>query len=338
MSPTLQQDIQRQRHLLEQWLEGPLNRVVADCRDVWPDQAALDQRLMAAILEIPYCKYLYVLDDNLKQISANASRDGLVDRHRGRDRAERPYLADALNGKVFALSHAYISRNSRRPTLTATRAIMADDGTIQGFVAADFDLRELPVTQASYRQPGQWIQMKGDAAIRSGLFNQERVLSPLDEQVDTVLAMLEELITVNGVFHTKLHFSSSRATIWTIDDPFNFRIHGIDELVNPDLCLVYPHRRYPENATIPADRIQDILQGFRKLRYMDETLYLRSGMMNIFNGIVGLTFSCDGSHYMPWDEFLEKDLDFWVGKAANGGACGKSGGGQMPEAARTALG
>ncbi|MFC1774593.1 hypothetical protein ACFL3A_14800, partial [Pseudomonadota bacterium] len=28
---------------------------------------------------------------------------------------------------------------------------------------------------------------------------------------------------------------------------------------------------------------------------------------------VGLNFSCDGSHYMPWDEFLEKSLGFWLG-------------------------
>jgi hypothetical protein len=53
---------------------------------------------------------------------------------------------------------------------------------------------------------------------------------------------------------------------------------------------------------------------------MDETIYLRSGMLNIFNGLVGLTFSCDGSHYMPWDEFLEKDIEFWVGKTSSTGA------------------
>ncbi len=29
--------------------------------------------------------------------------------------------------------------------------------------------------------------------------------------------------------------------------------------------------------------------------------------------IVGLNFSCDGTHYMRWDELLEKDLDFWLG-------------------------
>lgn len=70
---------------------------------------------------------------------------------------------------------------------------------------------------------------------------------------------------------------------------------------------------------IPADRVADILDNLRALRYMDENLYLRSGMLNIFNGLVGLTFSCDGSHYMPWDELLEKDLAFWVGKALEAG-------------------
>jgi hypothetical protein len=31
---------------------------------------------------------------------------------------------------------------------------------------------------------------------------------------------------------------------------------------------------------------------------MDETIDLRSGSLNIHNGIVGLNFSCDGSRYM----------------------------------------
>jgi len=44
-------------------------------------------------------------------------------------------------------------------------------------------------------------------------------------------------------------------------------------------------------------------------------------MLNIFNGFVCLTFSCDGSHYMPWDEFLGKDIDFWLGKVSGGGRC-----------------
>jgi hypothetical protein len=165
------------------------------------------------------------------------------------------------------------------------------------------------------------MQLKGDPAIRSGLFHQARVTSPMDERIDTVLDLLAELITVNGVFHAKLHFSSSRATLWTVDDPYRFHIHGIDELSSPDLCLAYPRRDYPADAEIPEDAIAKILRCFRDLRFMDETIYLRSGMLNIFNGLIGLTFSCDGSHYMPWEEFLDKSLGFWLGTSDTASAC-----------------
>ena len=33
------------------------------------------------------------------------------------------------------------------------------------------------------------------------------------------------------------------------------------------------------------------------------------------NGMVGLTLSCDGSHYMPVAEFLKRDASFWTGQA-----------------------
>ncbi len=106
-----------------------------------------------------------------------------------------------------------------------------------------------------------------------------------------------------------------------MEDPFRFRIHGIEELSNPDLCLVYPRRDYPDDAEIPQDAVARILHCFRDLRFMDETLYLRSGSLNIFNGLIGLTFSCDGSHYMPWDEFLDKSLGFWIGSSEAEGVC-----------------
>jgi hypothetical protein len=113
------------------------------------------------------------------------------------------------------------------------------------------------------------------------------------------------------VFHAKLHFSSNRAVIWLYDDPYRYRMLDINALIDPNMCLVYPTRAYPENALIPQDKIRPILDGLHQLRYMDETLYLRSGSMNIFNGIVNLTFSCDGSHYIPFDEFLNKEHAFW---------------------------
>lgn len=313
MNSNLQESISRQRHILKNWLSSSLVHLAEGCLAVWPDRQALEQRLMEGLAELPYCKYLYVLDSHARQLTANASRSGLMLDHFGRDRSDRPYMAEALAGSAFSLSEAYISRNARRPSLTAVQRIESPSGEFHGYLGADFDLRELPATQALYEQPGQWMQLKGDPAIRAGLFHQERIVSPMDERIDEVLDLLAELITVHGVFHAKLHFSSSRATLWLVDDPYRFRIHGIAELADADLCLAYPHREYPADAVVPVEAVRSILRCFRDLRFMDETIYLRSGTLNIFNGIVGLTFSCDGSHYMPWNEFLDKNIDFWLG-------------------------
>jgi len=88
---------------------------------------------------------------------------------------ERPYLADALGGEPFSLSDAYISRNSRRPSLTAVRHIERNEGFQLGFMCSNIDL---PLTREVYQQPDQWVQMKGDPAIRVGLFYQQWIESP----------------------------------------------------------------------------------------------------------------------------------------------------------------
>jgi hypothetical protein len=321
MNTELQQSIARQRIILKTWLAASLSELAQHCRSLWPDRHALENRLLEGLTELPYCKYLYVLDANTRQITANASRAGLLQEHFDRDRSDRPYLAEAIAGSPFSLSEAYISRNARRPSLTAVQRIVDDNNRLLGYLGADFDLRELPSTQALYEPPKQWVQLRGDPAIRSGLFRQERISSPMDEHMDAVLDLMTELITMHGVFHAKLHFSSSRVTLWPMDDPYRFRLHGIADLISADLCLAYPHRAYPADAVIPAESIGDILRCFRDLRFMDETLYLRSGMLNIFNGMIGLTFSCDGSHYMPWQEFLDKSLGFWLGTTDDASAC-----------------
>jgi hypothetical protein len=42
-------------------------------------------------------------------------------------------------------------------------------------------------------------------------------------------------------------------------------------------------------------------------------LYLGTGSLNVVDGMVGLTFSCDGTHYLPDGEFLDKPDSFWCG-------------------------
>jgi hypothetical protein len=194
--------------------------------------------------------------------------------------------------------------------------VVKHNNEIMGFIGADFDLRDLPVTSQLYEEPHNWRQIKGDPAIRGTVFQQCRIDSLMDRNMDPAMANLEELFTERGMFQAVIHFSSSRATAWFMDDPYRYRILDHEALADPDICLLYPPHAYPADALIPKERIASLLQGMRQLRVADETLYLRSASINIFNGMLSLTFSCDGSHYMSWKEFLDKDMSFWVGCAA----------------------
>ena len=317
MSQALDTAVARQRILLRGRLSGLLERLAQSCRALWPERGALEQQLIEALPSLPSCKYLYALDAHARQLTANISPQGLLPEHVGRDRSARPYLAEALAGERFSLSPVYLSRNARRPSLTAVQRIEDAAGGLLGFLGADFDLRELPLTRELYQQPGDWVQLKGDPAIRGGLFAQQRVESLMDGRIDEVLDLLTELIRAHGVFHGKLHFSSSRATLWTLEDPLRYRLLDFEDLTNPGICLAYPHRAYPAEAVIPPARIPEGFHTFHALRFMDETIYLRSGSLNIVNGLVGLNFSCDGSHSLPWDELLSKSLGFWLGTGAS---------------------
>lgn len=196
--------------------------------------------------------------------------------------------------------------------MTAIQFVRNANGVVLGFVGADFALRDLPQSHRLYEEPYHWRQIKGDPSIRGTVFHQTRSESMVDRHMDTVISVVEELMLNHGVYHVILHFSSSQAIIWVMDDPYRYRLLDMDALINPDSCMAYPNRPYPIDALVPAQQIRAVLDNLRALRFMDEMFYLRSGTLNIFNGIVGLTFSCDGSHYILYDEFLKMDQAFWV--------------------------
>ncbi len=160
----------------------------------------------------------------------------------------------------------------------------------------------------------RWKQYRGDPAIRGGLFEQCRVRSAMDDQFNETFAQIERLMCQHGVFHAKLHFSSSRATLWLYSDPCRYRVLSVDELLTATPCPACPSTHYPLDAVVAAQHIRPVLEMFRTLRFSDEQLYLRSGSLNLINGLVGLNFSCDGSHYLPADEFLASPLARWFGK------------------------
>jgi len=317
MITSAQQSIARQRDALTIFLKAPLSELASACAQQWENNAALEDVLRAGLAALPYCNHLYAMDLNGIQLTARVSPGGDDRQNIGLDRSRRPYMNNLLPLSDFILSEAYIGKYEKRPSITAVQMVKCD-GQPVGFLGAHFDLRELPLTAPLYEESRTWRQMKGDPSIRGGLFLQQRFESALDQHVDTVIAVIDELIVDHGIFHCEIHFSSNRATVWSQADPFRYHILTIDELVDPDVCLAFQKSPYPSTAEIAPANIRPLLESFRDLRFADETVYLRFASLNIYNGLVGLTFSCDGSHSIYADEFLGKGLAFWIGSAAAG--------------------
>lgn len=315
----LKQAIQQQRQELTARLGASMRDLATRCGGVFRDRAAVEAMLEVELARMPRCKHLFALDASGRQFIDNITRDGHDCAHFGRDRSRRPYLEGVVGTTDFKLSEAYISRNRKRPMLTAVQVVRDNHGVLIGFLGADYDLRELPATEELYQEAAAWRQVKGDPAIRGGLFAQTRALSLVDDHLDVVLPLMTELMTERGIFHGKLHFSSSRASIWLMSDPHSYRLLDSADLLDPDTCLAYRSEPYPDCACVPRDSIAAIFSMFRELRFADETIYLRSGSLNICNGLVSLNFSCDGTHYARYDELLARGIDFWLGGVLNSG-------------------
>ena len=315
MKPSWKDSIYLQREKLARLLQEPLARLADRCAPSWGSRDELNRVLLDGFPGIPHCTYLYCVGFDGLQICDNVSAEGLAPEHFGRDRSRRPYMQEAVPAWGFLLSDAYISLQKQRPSLTALQIVRSAEGRPLGYLGADFDLRDLPVTAELYEESGHWRQVKGDPSIRGMVFQQCRAESALDRQLDKGLSILEELLTERGVFQCIVHFSSSQAILWTVDDPYRYRILDQDALSDPDICLVYPSRPYPAEAVVPPGDVARILAHLRDLRMADENIYLRMSSINLFNGMISLTFSCDGTHYMRCDEFLDKGNDFWFGTA-----------------------
>jgi hypothetical protein len=310
----LEKTIARQRDNIENILAARLSQAAAICSQYWHEPDALDARLKQFLDTTPdhHCRLLYAINSEGSQHSSNVSDMGADNTRIGQNLSHRPYLdlRPEISHKDIFLSDVYIDKQRRKPCITALHRV-SEDGRQLGYIAADFGLNDLPLINIDEPQVCEWRQIKGDPSIRGTLFQQMRTRSAMDDHLDQVLDVVESLVTEQGIFHAKLHFSSSRATLWPYHDPYHYRLHVLDEITNPRVCLVYAKTDYPGDAQIPRAMVPQILGVFKALREADDTIYLRAASLNIMNGLVGLNFSCDGSHYMPAEEFMSKDLGFW---------------------------
>lgn len=304
--------IKNKKKTLAKHSEGILTALAKSCVYAWEDTVELDSILQDSLNMLPHCDLIYTVDTAGELVSSNIEAHTKDNTLRGRVLVGRPFM-DTLPYNGFTMSPVYVSLHSRKSCITVMQSV-TDGDKVLGFIAADFDVEKLPVDKELKKEETKWQQYKGDPAIRGTLFLQERVMSAMDKQLDNVTEIIKDMMVHHGIFHCKIHYSSSRVSFWTMENPYDYHIHMLDDLIDPERCLAYSRQEYPEVATVPVEKVAEVMDMLKILRNMDETVYLRSASFNLVNGIVGLTFSCDGSHYMNYSEFLEWDLDKWFGK------------------------
>ena len=155
--------------------------------------------------------------------------------------------------------------------------------------------------------PDRWLQIKGDPMVRAFLFQQSRVESLFDGEIDRVHEIVETLLTRKGTFHVKLHYSSSQLTCWFADDAYRYRVYVKEEVLAADFLDQFKDATLDHlQPVIDSNDCRMVLQEFRRLRTTDQTIYLRNGSINRINGMIGMNFSCDGAHYIDHKTFFNK--------------------------------
>jgi hypothetical protein len=159
--------------------------------------------------------------------------------------------------------------------------------------------------------PQRWIQIKGDPSVRAFLFQQSRQTSLFDENIDRLHRVICAMCTTKGAFHVKAHYSSSQLTCWFFDEPYNYRVYVKEEVLDPGFLDSFPSVPYEgRQPRVEKHQMGMILNEFKRLRLSDEQIYLRSASVNRLNGMIGMNFSCDGSHYLQHDEFFQRLKEF----------------------------
>ncbi|RKZ92031.1 MAG: hypothetical protein DRR19_05430 [Candidatus Parabeggiatoa sp. nov. 1] len=310
----IKQTIGEQRKILTAVFEPAMLNLSKICVVVWSDLDSLDKVLSTHFASIPHCHLIYAVDKFGKQITSNISASGIDTSYREQDLSRRPYSVSLYPKRHFMLSSVYISQHTGRPCISAVQPVVDDQQFFLGFVVADFDIRHLPLSVTHPTPPSFRLQQHCPPLHKS---QPQRITTLLDNYLGDIQGILIKLISEHGIFHVTMHYSGAQVMLWQMDDPYQYRLYDVEQLLDPDMYLSYSHHRYPANAMISIRQVRPILERFRILRLVDESIYLRSGSLNIMNGMVGLSFSFDGSQYLPVPDFLDKDLSYWFGQAAN---------------------
>ncbi len=183
--------------------------------------------------------------------------------------------------------------------------------------------------------------VKGDKSLRESVYNRERTLNLVDENIDELLEVILFLLLSTGVYRIVIGLNNGEIKTSSVFDPFNVEVHLAEDLLVPD--YVFNHfgtitveekealiRRYYQmlehdkafeylsdewqeafhqrNETMKQltneDELRYIIEHIPALRNLDG-YYLRSTVINLFNSTISMSFNCDGTQIMSHKKFRE---------------------------------
>lgn len=303
--------ISHKKKLLASLIKTPLAELTQSCSRHWSDAGKLHDVLQDGLCKLPHCQLLYLIDTQGKQISPNLARGVRDNSWYGQDLSSRPYLKANLPYRGMVLSAVYLCQRSMQPCITAVQAVRKDEQLL-GFLVADFLVNKLPNTSGAGLPRMAWQKTPVQGNGKNALLLPRRETSNTDTNIDYLIYVLSTLLQEHGVFQFQLHFSSNRCLLWTMDDPYRYQILSTDELMDSELFLSFPKQSYPGQATVDTEKIPLVLAQLKALREADDTIYLRAGSLNTINGMVMISFSCEGSHCLQVEKFLDGDFNMWI--------------------------
>ncbi len=306
--------VSSKKKFLSSLIKAPMAQIEQQSTLLWPDNQALTEYLSESLCRLPHCQLLYAINPDGSQYSGNVTRYGVDESWRNQDLSNRPYMKTNLPYRGMILSAAYLSQRSMQPCMTVIQAIN-QQGRLAGFIAADFHLKDLPIMNTSTLQR-MHIQNSQHHPV-SGVDTKfgRAASSASDINIDYLIYALSTMMQEHGIFHSKIHFNSDSCHLWSVQDAYQYHLHSIDQIMSSDLLSEYPPCEYHPRNCVAIEKIPLVFAQFKAMRQADDRIYLRSGSLNLVNGFVGLSFSCDGSHYLTVDEFLNHDLGYWLNQA-----------------------
>lgn len=298
--------IGEQRKMLMGLLEPIMLRLAKQCASAWFTVECLDEVLHAYFPSIPHCHLVYAIDKFGKQLSANVGSAGIESHYRHQDLSRRPYSVSLYPKRHFMLSSVYISQTTGQPCISAVQPVINEQQFL-GFVVADFDIRHLPFASNTPTEPQKTLTLDFP----------QRIISVADLHLDKTAKTVGRLMSEHGVFHCTIHYTSAQILLWQIGEPFQYRLYTVEQMLEPTIYHAYPRMTFSEKASVSTRQIKQILERFNTLRLAGNAVYLRHGSLNIMNGLVGLSFSREGSQYLTAELFLDQDLSFWLEPVEN---------------------